>query len=74
MSVRLAKPNNIIGLTEDIKQVNFAVALGLLAYAKRQGNVGPASGGDFSLKKILPANFLSGVGEKAKSLFKKIFP
>jgi cell division protein FtsA len=77
MSVRLAKPSNILGLTDDIKQANFAVALGLLVYAKRQGNVGAAGGGgDFSLnlKKILPAEFLSGVTEKAKSWFKKIFP
>ena len=77
MSVRLAKPSNILGLTDDIKQADFAVALGLLVYAKRQGNVGAAGGGgDFSLnlKKILPAEFLSGVTEKAKSWFKKIFP
>ncbi|NMA29770.1 MAG: hypothetical protein GX943_01775, partial [Candidatus Pacebacteria bacterium] len=76
MSVRLAKPSNILGLTDDIKQANFAVALGLLAYAKRQGNISATSTGDFplNLKKILSSEFFLGATERAKSLFKKIFP
>ncbi len=75
MSVRLAKPNNILGLTDDIKQVNFAVALGLLVYAKHQGNFGPSGGAnDFSFKNIFPTAIFKNISQKAKNLFKKIFP
>ena len=74
LSVRVAEPSPIQGLTEDVKQPNFAVGVGLLAYAKRQGNVSESKGGEFSLKEIFPEGFLQKFGAKIGALFKKILP
>jgi len=74
MAVRLAKPEKTLGLTDDIKQPAYAVAVGLLAYAKRQGNLSTSAGNDFSLKQFFGEHFLAGVFKQLKSLAKKIFP
>lgn len=74
MAVRIAYPERINGLTDDIKQPNYAVATGLLLYAKRQGNLSTLGGSDFSLKQLFSEHFLGGVLQKLKNLTKKIFP
>lgn len=73
LPVRVASPEEIEGLTEDIKKPNFAVAVGLLDYAFKQGNVTTVSE-DFNWQSILPKDLFKNVIEKIKKLSKSILP
>lgn len=73
LPVRLAAPEEVEGLTEDIKKPNFAVAVGLLTYALEQGNVALANE-DFDWKAFLPKGFLGNAWNKIKQLSKSILP
>lgn len=68
LPVRSAHPEEIEGLTEDIKQPNFAVSVGLLNYALRQGKVQAVSE-EFNWHKLIPG----ALGQKAASLVQKFF-
>ena len=74
MAVRLVEPAQIIGLTEDVKQANYAVATGLLEYAKHQGNINQSKSSDFTLSQLFNNRFFHWLGTNFKNLFKKIFP
>ncbi len=73
LPVRLAYPEDIEGLTEDIKKPNFAVAVGLLNYALKQGNVTAASE-DFSWQSFLSQGILKKIFDKVKKTSKSILP
>lgn len=73
LPVRVAWPEDIEGLTEDIKRPNFAVGVGLLAFAKKQGAVSEV-GQDFDWKALLNHNAASNIFKKVTSLFKSILP
>lgn len=73
LSVRVASPEDITGLTEDIKKPSFAVAVGLLQYAKRQGNYSEPTS-DFSLSTVLPWKLLGRVPAKLKEIIKSVLP
>jgi len=73
LPVRVAHPEDISGLTEDIKKPAFAVSVGLLAYAQRQGNFETVSP-EFKLKEFIPTDFLANLGHKVKKIFKSILP
>jgi len=73
LPVRLAYPEDIEGLTEDIKKPNFAVAVGLLNYALKQGNVTAASE-DFSWQSFVSQGILKKIFDKVKKTSKSILP
>ena len=73
LPVRLASPEDIEGLTEDIKKPNFAVAVGLLDYALKQGNVATVSE-DFDWKSLLPKDLFKNIIDKIKKTTKTILP
>lgn len=73
LPVRLAAPEDIEGLTEDIKKPNFAVAVGLLSYAQKQGNVTTISE-DFNWQALLPKDLFKNIVEKIKKASKSILP
>lgn len=73
LPVRLAKPEDIEGLTEDIKKPNFAVAVGLLDFALKQGNFNSISE-DFHWQSILPKALFKNVFDKIKKISKSILP
>jgi cell division ATPase FtsA len=73
LPVRLAQPEDIEGLTEDIKKPNFAVAVGLLDYALQQGNVVTASE-SFNWQSILPKDIFRKIFAKIKKTSKSILP
>ncbi len=73
LPVRLAHPEEIEGLTEDIKKPNFTVAVGLLEYALSQGNVTIVSE-EFNWQSILPKDLLKNLIEKIKKASKSILP
>ena len=74
MAVRLVEPAQIIGLTEDVRQANYAVVTGLLEYAKHQGNINQSKSSDFTLSQLFNNRLFSWLGTNFKKLFKKIFP
>lgn len=73
LPVRLASPEDIEGLTEDIKKPNFAVAVGLLDFALKQGNVTTVSE-DFDWKSFLPKDLFKNIIDKIKKTTKTILP
>ena len=74
MAVRLVEPAQIIGLTEDVKQANYAVVTGLLEYAKHQGNINQSKSSDFTFSQLFNNRLFNWLGTNFKKLFKKIFP
>lgn len=73
LPVRLAHPEEIEGLTEDIKKPNFTVAVGLLEYALSQGNVTVVAE-EFNWQNILPKDLFKNLLEKIKKASKSILP
>lgn len=73
LPVRLAMPEELEGLTEDIKRPNFAVGVGLLTYALRQGKAVPVSE-DFDWQKLLPSAFGQKVSSAVQKFFKSLLP
>lgn len=73
LPVRIASPEDIEGLTEDIKKPSFAVAVGLLDYALKQGNVATVSE-EFNLQSILPKGLFKNLFDKIKKAGKSILP
>lgn len=73
LPVRVAAPEEIEGLTEDIKKPNFAVAVGLLEYALKQGNVTTVTE-DFNWQALLPKDLFKNIIEKIKKTSKSILP
>lgn len=73
LPVRLAAPEDIEGLTEDIKKPNFAVAVGLLDYALKQGNVTTVSE-DFNWQSLMPKDLFKKIIDKIKKTSKSILP
>lgn len=73
LPVRLAFPEDIEGLTEDIKKPNFAVSVGLLDFALKQGNVTSVSE-DFNWQAILPKDLFKKLFDKIKKTSKSILP
>lgn len=73
LPVRLAHPEEIEGLTEDIKKPNFTVAVGLLEYALSQGNVTVVAE-EFNWQSILPKDLFKNLLEKIKKASKSILP
>lgn len=73
LPVRVAKPEEIEGLTEDIKKPNFAVAVGLLNYGLEQGRVSSVNE-DFDWRAFLPKDLLTTFLTKIKKLTKTILP
>jgi cell division protein FtsA len=73
LPVRVAYPDDIEGLTEDIKKPNFAVAIGLLHYALKQGNVATASE-DLHWQSFLSQGVLKKVFDKVKKTAKSVLP
>jgi cell division protein FtsA len=73
LPVRLAAPEDIEGLTEDIKKPNFAVAVGLLEYALSQGKVASVSE-EFNWQAFLPKGLGGKIFASVKKLAKSILP
>ena len=73
LPVRLAYPEDIEGLTEDIKKPNFAVAVGLLDFALKQGKVTTVSE-EFDWKSFLPKDLFKNLLDKIKKMSKSILP
>jgi cell division protein FtsA len=73
LPVRLAMPEDLEGLTEDIKRPNFAVGVGLLEYALRQGKVVPVVE-NFDWQKLLPSAFGQKVSGMVQKFFKSLLP
>lgn len=73
LPVRVARPEEIEGLTDDIKRPNFAVAVGLLAVAKKQGSVAEV-GSDFDWKGLIPGDLFKNLSSKLGGLFKSLLP
>jgi len=73
LPVRLAAPEDIEGLTEDIKKPNFAVAVGLLEYALSQGKVADVSE-EFNWQAFLPKGLGGKIFASVKKLAKSILP
>ena len=73
LPVRLAIPEELEGLTEDIKRPNFAVGVGLLEYALRQGKAVPVVE-NFDWQKLLPSAFGQKVSGVVQKFFKSLLP
>lgn len=73
LPVRVAAPEDIEGLTEDIKKPNFAVSVGLLEYAFKQGKVADLVE-EFNWKSIVPSGLGGKLIENLKKLVKLILP
>lgn len=73
LPVRVAYPKEIQGLTEDIKKPSYAVAVGLLEYAKRQGNASPVES-EFNWQQLIPLKMLGRIPSKIKEIFKSVLP
>lgn len=73
LPVRVAYPEEVQGLTEDIKKPSYAVPVGLLAYAKKQGNLSQMEK-EFKLGEILPLRLLARIPAKVKEIFKSLLP
>jgi cell division protein FtsA len=73
LPVRLAYPEDIEGLTEDIKKPNFAVAVGLLDFALKQGKVTTVNE-EFDWKSFLPKDLFKNLLDKIKKASKSILP
>lgn len=73
LPVRLAAPEAIEGLTEDIKRPNFAVSAGLLHYALRQGQVVEVSE-SFDWQKLVPKQLGRSLIAGLKKLGKSLLP
>lgn len=73
LPVRLAIPEELEGLTEDIKRPNFAVGVGLLEYALRQGKAAPVAE-NFDWQKLLPSAFGQKVSGVVQKFFKSLLP
>ncbi len=71
LPVRLAAPEEIEGLTEDIKKPNFAVSVGLLEYALTQGKTAVVAE-EFNWHSLIPGGLggklLGGLKKLAKSI------
>jgi cell division protein FtsA len=73
LPVRVAHPEDIEGLTEDIKKPNFTVAVGLLNHALKQGNVTTVSE-EFNWQNFLPKDLFKNLFEKLRKTTKSILP
>jgi cell division protein FtsA len=81
LSTRVGEPSGITGLLDDIENPQYAAAVGLVLYGRKQGGEeiragrgGKSSkGGSGSLPSVITSK-LSGLMEKALTLFKSLLP
>lgn len=73
MSVRVAVPDMVSGLTEDIRKPSYAVGVGLLEYSKKQGNLSSAAS-EVSFDVLAPFKMLGRVPAKLKEIVKSVLP